>query len=801
MAKNKDKKKIPFNTFRKGLTAGLLGLTMMAGSAGLFGGCTGEPGAKGDTGATGKSAYELAVEQGFQGTLTEWLESLKGQSGGSGSAGNGIVSIEKTGTNGLIDTYTITFTDGTTTTFDITNGEDGETIEGDDGKGIESIEKTGTNGLVDTYTITFTDGTYTTFDVTNGNVGATGNDGISAYVGYDGYIWNGTERTEFSVNANLEENVVENTIGIQGTMSKYFEGEYLDLSSNTVALMSNYMPNANMTLYSDSNVTEITLYSENVGTLLIGTAKVRDVVSARTTGITYASSTKSYNLNVGLNKISLNLNVAEDETIILGGNGSTAKLYIATGIANNDEAGNFTLVNGQTNSDVISNNGTYADTLAVQVKATFVSGQIELTPSALDFVKTTELENTKSLDLTTNYGLIYINKFFENSQITKVGFPIKTVKTIGAESEASPHFTISVVKYGTTPVEVVKSYNVTIPYETLKDVAVYSSANSNYTIDRYVYVDVSDLNIVLGENETLSFFSANDTVTFGYLSTTETTSTHNFAYTTMANPVWDKAPTKNHVSFDVYGKKFNITLEEHLAELENSNADSILANALQGKNISILGDSISTYINWSNNTSYNSTLEENGTTAYNGIRHGVPNVNETWWKQTIDQTGMNLLVDNAKSGAKVSESLDRARQLHSDVGDDNGTNPDIIAIWIGINDVRYGTSATDFAGYYRTMIESITTQYNASDVYVFTLIPQKDHQYATDETIQQVNAKIREIANEFGCTIVDLYNDSGINLTNSGTYMYDYLHPNTKGMDIVTNCFKEKLFENYITNA
>ena len=31
--------------------------------------------------------------------------------------------------------------------------------------------------------------------------------------------------------------------------------------------------------------------------------------------------------------------------------------------------------------------------------------------------------------------------------------------------------------------------------------------------------------------------------------------------------------------------------------------------------------------------------------------------------------------------------------------------------------------------------------------------------------------------------------------------MYDYLHPNTKGMDIVTKCFKEKLFENYITNA
>ena len=28
----------------------------------------------------GKSAYDLAVEEGFQGTLVEWLQSLKGES-------------------------------------------------------------------------------------------------------------------------------------------------------------------------------------------------------------------------------------------------------------------------------------------------------------------------------------------------------------------------------------------------------------------------------------------------------------------------------------------------------------------------------------------------------------------------------------------------------------------------------------------------------------------------------------------------------------------------------------------------
>lgn len=65
-----------------------------------------------------------------------------------GDNGSSIESIEKTGTSGLIDTYTITTTDGLKTTFTVTNG-----------RAIESFEKTGTQGLIDIYTITFNDGT------------------------------------------------------------------------------------------------------------------------------------------------------------------------------------------------------------------------------------------------------------------------------------------------------------------------------------------------------------------------------------------------------------------------------------------------------------------------------------------------------------------------------------------------------------------------------------------------------------------------------------------------------------------
>ena len=75
----------------------------------------------------------------------------------SEKVGKTIQSIELTGTVGLVDTYTITYSDETTSTFNVTNGN-----------GISSIAKTGTVGLVDTYTITFQDGSTTTFEVHNG---------------------------------------------------------------------------------------------------------------------------------------------------------------------------------------------------------------------------------------------------------------------------------------------------------------------------------------------------------------------------------------------------------------------------------------------------------------------------------------------------------------------------------------------------------------------------------------------------------------------------------------------------------
>ena len=47
----------------------------------------------------------------------------KGEKGDTGATGNGIANIELTSTQGAVKTYTITYTNGTTTTFDVTDGE------------------------------------------------------------------------------------------------------------------------------------------------------------------------------------------------------------------------------------------------------------------------------------------------------------------------------------------------------------------------------------------------------------------------------------------------------------------------------------------------------------------------------------------------------------------------------------------------------------------------------------------------------------------------------------------------------
>lgn len=111
------------------------------------------------------------------------VDVMDGTDGKNGSNGRGITSVTRTsgnGSAGTTDTYTIKYTDNTTSTFTVYNGEDGE--NGNDGRGIESVVQTTTSsadGGTNVVTITYSDGTKSTFSFKNGSKGSKGDTGAN----------------------------------------------------------------------------------------------------------------------------------------------------------------------------------------------------------------------------------------------------------------------------------------------------------------------------------------------------------------------------------------------------------------------------------------------------------------------------------------------------------------------------------------------------------------------------------------------------------------------------------------------
>lgn len=222
------------------------------------------------------------------------------------------------------------------------------------------------------------------------------------------------------------------------------------------------------------------------------------------------------------------------------------------------------------------------------------------------------------------------------------------------------------------------------------------------------------------------------------------------------------------------------------------------ASIYKGKNISILGDSISTYSGYI--PSGNVTYYPAGT---------VQSVDDTWWKKLIDALDMNLLVNNSWSGSRVTTTdgetsagcMTRCQAL-----DSGGVNPDVIIVWMGINDfnneVALGTydgstsvpsTTTTFREAYGIMLDKILTKYQESEVWVCTL-PQCERNTPTgfpeingnSVALVEFNKAIEELARAFGVKILD-HNKCGLTYQNMPTYNPDNLHPNNFGHSLIAN--------------
>lgn len=256
--------------------------------------------------------------------------------------------------------------------------------------------------------------------------------------------------------------------------------------------------------------------------------------------------------------------------------------------------------------------------------------------------------------------------------------------------------------------------------------------------------------------------------------------------------------------------------------------------AFEGKTLSILGDSISTYTDWSSGAAAdttNSTIR-NGAVYYTaGNSYGVTQP-DTWWQQTVDALGLRLLVNNSWSGSCVYKTrgaggketvgayVDRCVQLHDDTGDNAGEEPDIIAVYLGTNDhntypttvgkaaeVDYDTLITGSVGNwvyaeptntveaYAIMLHKMMQRYPNAEIYCFTMLPFISGSSGPNSSVG--NAELRAVAEHFNAVIVDLYN-CGVSIAGDcySYMMANELHPNSKGMDAITNCFLSALYKN-----
>ena len=175
------------------------------------------------------------------------------------------------------------------------------------------------------------------------------------------------------------------------------------------------------------------------------------------------------------------------------------------------------------------------------------------------------------------------------------------------------------------------------------------------------------------------------------------------------------------------------------------------------KRWSVLGDSISTFQN----------VTPPGGVYYapsSGPVTGVHSVDDTWWMQVIRGRGGVLLSNNSWSGSTVAESgnlgaasMSRIRKLGPD-----GTAPDVVMIFTGLNDVGRYVPLETFRVDYEVMIRRVMERYPEAKILCGTLVtgyierplfPKLSH---WAQRVADYNDAIREAVHVTGATLADL---------------------------------------------
>lgn len=226
--------------------------------------------------------------------------------------------------------------------------------------------------------------------------------------------------------------------------------------------------------------------------------------------------------------------------------------------------------------------------------------------------------------------------------------------------------------------------------------------------------------------------------------------------------------------------------------------------------ISIMGDSISTFDGW---------LPE-GFYDFYPLNGEIKDVEQTWWKMLLQETGLRLCVNASSSGSTCvgnSTSTDDPQSGCSDyrieaLAGEDGTDPDIIIVYMGTNDViqniplgendgsRPAAEGTieNFSDAYCLILDKLKTKYPQAQIYCCNLLPigewgtkQPFETFVNGEglTSEDYSGRIETIARTKGCPVIDLKN-CGLTIDNMQQYVSDGVHLNPEGMKLIKDTIK-----------
>ena len=201
---------------------------------------------------------------------------------------------------------------------------------------------------------------------------------------------------------------------------------------------------------------------------------------------------------------------------------------------------------------------------------------------------------------------------------------------------------------------------------------------------------------------------------------------------------------------------------------------------LKGKLISILGDSISSYQGVSNDAAINASLFVNP--CY--YREPFP-LEKTYWMLVMKNLGMELCVNNSWSGGNLSGKEDSSSGVNraKSLSRDSGETPDLVIVFMGMNDLGRRVDAQVFASDYQDTLLTIKTSFPKAKVCCVNL---PDRDIFLKERAVIFNKAIENAVKNAGENffIADLF---GSRLNNDFYYMNtgDGLHPDEDGMRII----------------